>query len=249
MNKETISVLELLQSDNTKFSMLKTDNLKSGFDISPQDFLKFAEQDLSLKYEHNIVNALSNAKRALDCQIDTILLSLGFYKVSQEKYWGFPKKLDLINELDILAPRVLRKINKQRNLLEHKFVKPTKEIVEDFLDISMLFIASTDRYTLSFKPLVQLKNTALSILIIIENDYLNDSLKIMYYDINSDPVNGKMLHNVVQEVVHNAIKENGRSKSRAKSEYIEPQPLQEFCWNSNDEDYKLIVKEYLKIIR
>jgi hypothetical protein len=41
------------------------ENIEISFEISPNDFLKFAEFDLTANYEHHLVNSLSNTKRAL----------------------------------------------------------------------------------------------------------------------------------------------------------------------------------------
>lgn len=117
------------------------------FETMPSEFISFAEQDLQANFGHKYINALSNAKRALDCQADRLLKLFGYYEEAQDKFWGFPKKIELIQRFDILAPRVLNKINKTRNLMEHQYVKPNASQVEDFLDIVSLFIASTDRYT------------------------------------------------------------------------------------------------------
>lgn len=46
----------------------------------------------------------------------------------------------------MIAPRVLTKLNKARNLLEHEFTCPSREDVEDFIDIVSLFIESTKIY-------------------------------------------------------------------------------------------------------
>jgi hypothetical protein len=168
----------IISEENSTWTSSASDTLKTPFDISPQDFIKYAEIDLSSTYEHNTINALSNSKRALDCQLDTLLIAFGFYKLSQKEYWGFPKKLGLINELGVIAPRVLHKINKQRNLLEHQFIKPHKESVEDFLDIAMLFIASTDRYSLKFIVSLSFRSKTSDESFSIKNDYAREVFEL-----------------------------------------------------------------------
>jgi len=181
MNQELKDILTEISHPETSSSMKMSDNLKTDFDIIPQDFISYAEVDLASDYEHNVINALSNSKRALDCQLDILLLSFGYYKKSQKDQWSFPKKIDLMNELGLIAPRVLKKINKQRNLLEHQFVKPKRESVEDFLDITMLFIASTDRYSLNFHPQIWLKNKTFDKKYGLFSDYKNSQIKIKIY--------------------------------------------------------------------
>lgn len=142
-------VLMLMGSpETTRFSSGGT--VDTIFDLMPSDFLSFAEKDLQTELTHKHVNAFANAKRALDCQADRLLKVLGFYEESQAKFWGFPSKLLVLNRFGILAPRILNKVNQQRNLLEHKFVNPDTEKVIDFIDVVALFLASTEKYVSGF---------------------------------------------------------------------------------------------------
>ncbi|WMI68205.1 hypothetical protein [Mangrovimonas sp. YM274] len=216
-------ILEELKADNTKFLISGSTSLKTEFDISPQEFIKFAEIDLSSEYEHNIVNALSNAKRALDCQLDSLLLCFGYYTLSQKKFWSFPKKIDLINELGIIAPRVLKKINKQRNLLEHQFIKPNQESVEDFLDITLLFIASTDRFTLKFTHLIHLRNIGLGKVYVILNNYFQEELNIYVYKTDGD-----------MDLLPTEI------------DKIENELIEKMSFKNSDSEYKDLLKFYLE---
>ena len=59
---------EIIESDDIEEMVFK-----SPFDISPGDFLEYANKDINAKYGHRYVNALANVKRALDCQLDTLL--------------------------------------------------------------------------------------------------------------------------------------------------------------------------------
>ncbi|SHL96316.1 hypothetical protein [Mucilaginibacter sp. OK098] len=187
MNQTTIAdLLTLLDDVDTKFSQTHVSTLETPFDISPAEFIKYAEFDLTSSYDHKAVNALSNAKRAMDGQLDSLLLSFGYYKTSQKGYWGFPKKIDLVKELGIIAPRILNKVNKQRNLLEHQFIKPELTIVEDFLDIAMLFVASTDRYTLRFVNRIMRNNKSLKKGIVIDNDYKAELLVVKIYKFENE---------------------------------------------------------------
>jgi hypothetical protein len=145
MNNEIL--IKYLEDKDTFRTTWGYDYVDTSFETMPSEFISFAEQDLQGSFEHKYINALSNAKRGLDCQADRLLKLFGYYEDSQDKFWGFPKKIELIQRFDILAPRVLNKINKTRNLMEHQYVKPNASQVEDFLDIVSLFIASTDRYT------------------------------------------------------------------------------------------------------
>lgn len=118
--------------------------IETGFDISPNEFLKFAEFDLIAEYEHHLVNSLSNTKRAIDSQLDSLLIGFGLSEKS--KRWRFPKKIEFLNRVGIISPRILNKINRKRNLLEHEYKNPNKEEVEDALDVAELFVNYTNKY-------------------------------------------------------------------------------------------------------
>ncbi len=138
------------------FDFLSEGHFQFGFDdrfgvdvpskLTPSDFLRFAETDLEAQEEHSVINALSNIKRSLDCQLDWLLFAFGMLERAKKKKWNFPKKIDWVKELDIVAPRILGKINKRRNLLEHEFKQPSKTEVEDFLDVAGLFVAYTSGF-------------------------------------------------------------------------------------------------------
>ncbi|MBT1703212.1 hypothetical protein [Chryseosolibacter indicus] len=147
---DTLELIKYLEDKDTRRCGWGMDVIDTSFETMPSEFIGFAESDLQSSFDHKYINALSNAKRALDCQADRLLKLFGYYKESQDKFWGFPKKLELIQKFEIIAPRVLNKINKTRNLMEHQYIKPKSDQVEDFLDIASLFIASTDHYASNF---------------------------------------------------------------------------------------------------
>jgi hypothetical protein len=143
---ERTILIKFLDDPKVERSGWGVERIDTKFDTLPSEFISFAEIDLESSFPHKFINALSNAKRALDCQADRLLKLTGFYQDSQKKFWGLPKKLELIQEFEIIAPRILNKINRQRNLMEHQYVKPDPEQVLDFLDVVSLFIASTEQY-------------------------------------------------------------------------------------------------------
>ena len=121
------------------------DILKFPFQIKPNDFIHFANRELAVSGIHGLINALSNAKRAIDCQIDAIHKVLGI-----KKERSFPKRADIINELGLLAPRVIKRIVRMRNYLEHEFILPEQERIEDAVDTATLFIELTNRIFRTF---------------------------------------------------------------------------------------------------
>ena len=116
------------------------------FEFTAKDFLKFAEYDLSSECDHHVVNALSNIKRAINCQTDSLLFGLGLFEKSKKQNWSFPQKIECLNKVGIISPTILRRINQRRNLLEHEYKKPEKVQMEDALDVAKLFIAYTNKF-------------------------------------------------------------------------------------------------------
>jgi hypothetical protein len=84
--------------------------LISDFDSNAEDFLEAAEEAFELS-KH--ANAVSDAKRAIYCQIDEVLDCLGY----PWKRKAVTKKLDVIKKCGFAAPRILRRVNAARNLL------------------------------------------------------------------------------------------------------------------------------------
>ncbi len=120
------------------------DTVKLPWDIRPSDYVQFAQEDAEGSDKRSIVNALSNAKRALECQIDPLMLALGLESIA--KKLNIPKKLELLNDLKVIAPRVLRKVNKYRNEMEHAYTCPEHDSVLDFVDIVFLFVEATKHH-------------------------------------------------------------------------------------------------------
>ncbi len=135
-NRFTDSVIYGIASITTKH--------QKASEIGAEDFHRFAIEDSKGRDLRSWVNALGNVKRAIECQIDTLLFIYCLHKKSQKEKWDFPKKIDVIQQLGIVAPRILGKINKKRNELEHGYIKPTKDDVDDALDVAKLFLAYTD---------------------------------------------------------------------------------------------------------
>ena len=117
-------------------------NKNKYFELMPTDFLNYAKIDLRNGTKKSIINTLSNIKRALHCQTDCILKSFGLYKSRM----NFPEKLKTMAKIGIVDANILSKINKNRNLLEHEYVIPNKDQVEDFFSATSLFTSATTKF-------------------------------------------------------------------------------------------------------
>jgi hypothetical protein len=117
------------------------------YDISSSEFLSFVRQDLEEYSEKGRINALSNAKRAIECRVDEILTLSNLKSFSSRHRWGLLYKLEVLKKLGVVAPpQLIRSITSKRNLLEHEYVRPSREETINFAGITELFLSATDKY-------------------------------------------------------------------------------------------------------
>lgn len=118
---------------------------------SPIEFLSLAEDDFERGGMSALINATTNSKRAIVCQIDQLLISFGY----QSLRWNVPKKLERLRALGLLAPSLLRKIVDVRNVLEHEYKAPDLEFVKESLDIATLFVMSATAMFIPFDDVLE----------------------------------------------------------------------------------------------
>ena|SRR5215471_8628714 len=128
-------------------------SLSHDFDVSAEDFLQQAEEDFELGGNNARLNALSNAKRAIHAKVDEVLVALGFKTKS-----SFPEKMSLLADLGFISPRILRRINDARNVLEHEYQAPTQGQVEEAIDLASLFLGATKRHMVQWPYNLNLGN-------------------------------------------------------------------------------------------
>lgn len=115
--------------------------LETSTPIKPSEYLSFAEKDFRLGSTRGLVNSLTNSKRAIDCEIFNVLSAL-----SIPEPYSFPARLEKLQSLGLLAPRLIRRVVQLRNLLEHQYHKPSASEVEDALDIAAMFMETLKPY-------------------------------------------------------------------------------------------------------
>ncbi|WP_411678963.1 hypothetical protein [Clostridium thailandense] len=116
---------------------------------------------ISLIPIHNYINVTTNAKRAIDCQIDWLITLLGYnyknfdrYNVIQEfinkksspnnHINGENRKLEFINLLGLSPKMFISKYRSIRNKLEHEYREISKEEALEILELAEFFINSSD---------------------------------------------------------------------------------------------------------
>ncbi len=118
------------------------------YELTPWEFLSFARQDLEESSERGRINALSNAKRAIECRVDEVITLSHLKGIASRLKWGLPYKLLVLKSLGMPAPEVLKGyISSKRNLLEHEYLRLNNPEETKYLaDITELFLSATDKY-------------------------------------------------------------------------------------------------------
>ena len=111
------------------------------FDVAPRHYVRFAQADLVDGTQRGNLNAIHNAKRAIDCQMDQILWNLGLSEASANS----PRKFEILLSVEASAPELLGKLIRQRNLLEHEYRSASDREARDAVDIADLYVKATDR--------------------------------------------------------------------------------------------------------
>jgi hypothetical protein len=130
------------------------------FDLVPQDFITFAKADLFTKDMRGLINALSNAKRAIDCQADSFITCLGLDPEDLSKQLGqigiaelkqdvqppndSPLKFRFLAALGVATPAIISRMRRLRNILEHEYRQPKRRDVCDAIDVAELIIQASD---------------------------------------------------------------------------------------------------------
>jgi hypothetical protein len=132
------------------------------YEISPRDFLKYSREDFKSTDERGKINALSNAKRAVDCQIDKILSCMGVDPKKDDKaLWtiienftskssnspsnkNLPVKLKFLESMNFAPAEIIESARSTRHLLEHEYKNPTGSEVKKAIELAKLFIDATD---------------------------------------------------------------------------------------------------------
>ncbi len=126
--------------------------------VTPTEYLDYARRDMLRRDNGGLVDALKNVKSAIDSQFDILLETFGLLKLSERQQCPFPRKIEVLNRLDIVAPRVLKKVNQGRIELEHYHRRPDREEVLDFLDIADQFVEPFRRRALKVEFCIDYDN-------------------------------------------------------------------------------------------
>ena len=157
--------------------------------VTPEYFFDCAVKDIEDgTSERHLANAISNAKKALHLRAEELCGGLGVFKIRTR---NFPYLIEYLSKCGIIAPRILLRINKLRNKVEHDFYIPTLEEVENFIDITQLFLESTRKWMERLPREIEIVGEVLDesksyFLVNIVLDWKIPALKLHYADKNSN---------------------------------------------------------------
>jgi len=130
------------------------------FEVMPEEYLEFAKNNIRNSNLQSCIEGISNAKRAIECQIDLLINTLGYdYKkfdypevkefinnyYKEQQCDGLTNKLKLLNILGLAPTLIISNIRKLRNLIEHEYKKISYEDVKVAVEVADLFINSSNK--------------------------------------------------------------------------------------------------------
>lgn len=166
-------VYKSVKIDWTNFYVKLHDTLGDSdiqFQVKPKEYLQFAKNGINRPTNESLINSLTNAKRAIDAQVDALICSLGFDYKKFDKTNNYPntkafikkiykkknndgitEKIKLLNILGLAPTLLISETRYLRNKVEHEYIIPEIDEVNKAIEIADLFINSTNRkFQISF---------------------------------------------------------------------------------------------------
>ena len=116
------------------------------YDISAEEFLAFAENEITSGTKEGFVNAISNLKRALDCEIDMFFECINLKRIFDKKNLKFEKKTQFLADIGLFPIRSINKLNLMRNKLEHEYKTPEISDLHTYYELVWGVVKIVDLY-------------------------------------------------------------------------------------------------------
>lgn len=116
------------------------------YDISAEEFLAFAENEITSGTKEGFVNAISNLKRALDCEIDMFFECINLKRIFDKKNLKFEKKTQFLADIGLFPIRSINKLNLMRNKLEHEYKTPEISDLHTYYELVWSVVKIVDLY-------------------------------------------------------------------------------------------------------
>ena len=148
LGKLIVSFVSIFTDPSEPYTYLMDSASLSGLpladiDVSAEEYLQFAVDDLASDTKQGFINGIGNVKRALHLMIDSLLNAYGLW--ARNKRLGFPDKLKLLEHAGLFSLSILQTLNLERNVIEHEYRVPTKGRVQEMIDVGRLMLLVTQR--------------------------------------------------------------------------------------------------------
>lgn len=139
--------------------------IKHAFPLTPRNYLEFSAEDLRDGCIRGYVNAVANAKRAIDCQVDTSIAALGYEPGKLRVQLGkdlctmietqasdkkAPFSFKFLESIGAFTPNIVGRVRAFRHDVEHRYNRISRKRAADALEIATLFVHATERIALDF---------------------------------------------------------------------------------------------------
>lgn len=116
------------------------------YDITAEEFLEFAENAIAVETKEGLINAVSNLKRALDCEIDLFFESINIKHVFSKNNLKFEKKTQFLSDIGLLPVHTINKLNTMRNKMEHDYEVPVIDDLRTYYELVWNVVKILDLY-------------------------------------------------------------------------------------------------------
>ncbi|OCH12421.1 hypothetical protein [Aliivibrio fischeri] len=110
-------------------------SINTVFEVTPREYLRFAEDELNRNTPVSLINCVSHLKRALDCQLDTFFEVYNLRDLFKKRNVKIEKKLQFIGAIGFFNSRSLIRLNNIRNKMEHHYSIPDIQDIEVYFDL------------------------------------------------------------------------------------------------------------------
>lgn len=154
--KSPQEIFDRSKIDYTKLAIYHCDNINfhDQFAVSPQEYLKYAKSDYNEGSQKGLINALSNAKRCIDCLVETVIYSLGIdpdnipenalkfcdIVLPKETQSIRPYSLKLFCALGFSPSFLITEVRQLRNKVEHNYENPNGKDVLKAIEVAELLV-------------------------------------------------------------------------------------------------------------
>ncbi|HBP90486.1 MAG TPA: hypothetical protein DD706_22690 [Nitrospiraceae bacterium] len=100
-------------------------------------YLEYARRDISSGTQQGAMNALGHANRAVHLVMDKLLK---IYKLDAWAKAPFPVRAELLGDIGAFPTRIVSRLNRARNFMEHDYTFVEVDRAADFVELAELFL-------------------------------------------------------------------------------------------------------------